>query len=114
MTNISYFPISFHTALFQRGNIKDYISKGSGSKGPGLKRPAQRLPKKRVPKQIWPISSLFQTIFKVSQRGYFKCTQVQNVHESRYSYEDMGPYEMYTNRAAQPERVSPRAYCLGA
>ena len=104
---------------------EDYISKCPGSKCPGSKRPAQRVPKKRVPKQLWHIFSLSRAIFKASRRGRFECTQVQNVHESRYSYEGMGPYEMYTNRAAQPERVSPgayhppwhsvaRAYCLGA
>ena len=66
--------------------------------------------KKRVLKQLWHIFSLSRAIFKASRRGRFECTQVQNVHESRYSYEGMGPYEMYTNRAAQPERVSPGAY----
>ena len=41
-----------------------------------------------------------------------------NVHKSRlYTNQDihmggMGPYEMYTIRAAQPEIVSPGAYCL--
>ena len=79
----------------------DYISKGPGSKGPGSKRPLQRVPKKRVPQQLWHIFSLSRTIFKASRRGHFECTQVQNVHKSRYSYGGMGPYEMYTNRAVK-------------
>ena len=82
-------------------DFKDYISKGPGSKGPGSKRPAQRVPKKRVPQQLWHIFSPSRTIFKASRMGHFECTQVQNVHNSIYSYGGMGPYEMYTNMAAQ-------------
>ena len=83
------------------GMTNDYISKGPGSKGPGSKRPAQRVPKKRVPQQLWHIFSPSRTIFKASRMGHFECTQVQNVHNSIYSYGGMGPYEMYTNMAAQ-------------
>ena len=68
-------------------------------KGSRIKASRTKGPEKRVPQQHWPI-------FKASRRRPFECTQIQTVHASRYLYGGMGPHEMYTISAAQPEIVS--------
>ena len=88
--------------MLQRLHIK-----GSRIKGSRIKASCIKGPKKKGPAATFPPFSVRPAQFSMRSEG-----DTLNVHKSRlYTNQDihmggMGPYEMYTIRAVQPEIVS--------